>query len=109
MINRLIQIIVAGSVRSDIAVTILLLVAACSGSPFDPHESPDSRISFTGSAPAIELITVELAGNVTAVTDPSGYLQQKIGVGDPVVGLFVYDETATDTRLDAGRAEPTHA
>jgi len=96
MLDRYLHIIVAGSVRSVIAVTTLLFVAGCSGSPFDPNESPDSRMLLTGSAPAFELIAVEIDGNVTAVTDPSGYLQQKIGVGDPIVGLFVYDETASD-------------
>jgi len=60
---------------------------------------------FTGSAPAFDLITVEIDGNVTAVTDPSGYLQQKIGVGEPIAGVFVYDETTTDgdKKLDVGR------
>jgi hypothetical protein len=60
---------------------------------------------LTGSAPAFELITVEIDGNVMAVTDPSGYLQQKIGVGDPIAGVFVYDETVSDLhpQPDVGR------
>ena len=60
---------------------------------------------LTGSPPAFDLITVELDGYVTAVTDPSGFLQQKTDAGDPIAGLFVYDESAADQhpQPDLGR------
>jgi hypothetical protein len=57
------------------------------------------------AAPAAELITVEFNGVVTVVTDPNGDLQNNVGIGDPVVGLFTYDETIPDehTKPDVGR------
>jgi hypothetical protein len=49
-----------------------------------------------------ELITVEFDGTVTVVTDPNGYLDDRVGVGDAVFGLFIYDETAPDEHPQPG-------
>jgi len=56
-------------------------------------------------APASDLVTIELNGTVTVVTDPGSYLNGEISVGDPLFGHFVYDETAPDEhhRPDVGR------
>jgi hypothetical protein len=54
------------------------------------------------AVPASELITIEFDGVVTAVTDPNGDLQNNVGVGDPVVGLFTYDETVPDEHPQPG-------
>jgi hypothetical protein len=42
---------------------------------------------------------------VTAVTDPAGELEGRVGVGEDIYGLFVYDETAPDEhpQPDVGR------
>ena len=57
---------------------------------------------LTAASPADNLITVEFDGLVTAVTDPNGDLQNNVGLGDPVVGHFTYDETVPDEHAKPG-------
>jgi len=54
------------------------------------------------AAPAYELTTIGFDGVVTVVTDPNGDLQNNVRVGDPVVGLFAYDETVPDQHPNPG-------
>jgi hypothetical protein len=56
-------------------------------------------------SPVPDMVTVKFEGTVTAVSDPGGDLLGRIGAGDPVSGLLVYDETAADLHqlADVGR------
>jgi hypothetical protein len=84
---------------------MLIWAWGCSDERGNPHFSPASGTLLMALAPAAELITVEFDGTVTVVTDPTGYLNGNVSVGDPVIGLFVYDETVSDehAKPDVGR------
>lgn len=67
---------------------------------------------MTAFAPVSPSVEVAFTGEVTSVTDPSGFLAGFVSVGDAVEGRFVYDETVPDdhAKTDLGRyrfAEPS--
>jgi hypothetical protein len=87
------------------AALSLLLAPGCSDTLLGPDQLTPEEHFFMFPSPVPDMVTVEFAGTVTAVNDPAGDLEGRIGAGDPVSGLLVYDETATDQHqlADLGR------
>jgi hypothetical protein len=87
------------------AAISLLLAPGCSDTLLGPDQpAPDGQF-FMFPSPVPDMVIVEFEGTVTAVGDPAGDLEGRIGAGDPVSGLLVYDETVADLHqlADLGR------
>ena len=105
MLLRRLRILGSLLVQSIVAVWIFGCFWGCSDDRGTSYFSPVSGVQNIALAPASDMITVEFDGTVKTVTDPTGYLEGNVGVGDPVIGLFVYDETSSDEhpKSDVGR------
>jgi hypothetical protein len=91
MLSRRLLLLLMRPALSVMAVCVLFWTWGCTHDPETPYSAPLSDMLLMAAAPAAGLITVEFNGVVTAVTDPNGDLQDNVGIGDSVVGLFTYD------------------
>ena len=87
------------------AALTTLVTAGCSDNLLGPDPSAPDGQFFMFPSPVPDMVTIQFEGTVTAVGDPAGDLEGRIGAGDPVSGLLVYDETVADLHqlADLGR------